>query len=170
MHYLRLSHKDGPGKPITFSRTEGITYGGLGNNQITQLEIVSSNFTTYNQTSLVFEFNHQVSGDLHMNNLIVYGECKKNLVSNVRVTHDVVGLGQHSLDSELQTISNTLVTDINAKYKNGWALANIDPTIGMLGGLLKNTTVTPFVTDQWLLAGFEMYADLPTSPQLEFMM
>ena len=170
MHYLRLAHKDGPGKPITFSATEGITYGGLGNNQITQLEIVSSNFTTYNETSLVFEFNHQVSGNLSMHNLIVYGDCHKNVVSNTRVTKDSVGLKQHSLDSDLQSISNTLVKDINTKYKNGWALANIDPTIGMLGGLLKNSTVTPFVTDQWILAGFEMYADLPTTPQLDFMM
>jgi len=41
--------------------------------------------------------------------------------------------------------------------------------IGMLGGLLKNTTVSPYITDHWLYAGFEMQADLPTSePALEF--
>jgi hypothetical protein len=171
MHYLRVAHKDGPGKPITFSRAEGIVYGGASNHQITTLEIVSSNFTTYNETSLMFEFNHQVAGNLTMHNLIVYGNCGKNVVSNVRVTKDAVSLASsHKLDAEMQAVSDTLVEGINKKYANGWALANLDPTIGMLGGLLKNTTVTPYVTDQWILAGFEMQADLPTSPQLDFMM
>ena len=170
MHYLRLAHKDGPGKPITFSRTEGIVYGGESNHQITTLEIVSSNFTAHNETSLLFEFNHQVAGNMTMHNLIVYGECRKNLVSNVRVAKDTVGLAKHDLDADLQDISNTLVKNVNKKYVNGWALANIDPTIGMIGGLLKNTTVTPYVTDQWILAGFEMQADLPTTPHLEFML
>lgn len=172
MHYLRLAHKDGPGKPITFSRDMGIVYGGESNHQITQLEIVSSNFTTFNETSLVFEFNNQVAGNLTMFKFIVYGECKQNLVSNTRVTKDVVGLGQHSLDTDLQAVSDTLTAGVNKKFVKGWPLANLNPMIGMIGGLIKNMTLTPYVTDQWILAGFEMQADLPTtpSPTLDFML
>jgi hypothetical protein len=127
MHYLRLAHKDGPGKPITFSRSEGVVYGGEANHQITTLEIVSSNYTTSNETSLVFEFNHQVSGNLTMFNLVVYGDVKKNVVSNVRVTKDKVGLGQHTLDVEMQDISNALTSDVNKKMQKGWPLANLNP-------------------------------------------
>lgn len=55
---------------------------------------------------------------------------------------------------------NSLATEIlnqskdiyNQRFLHGWALANWNPQLGMLGGLLKNTTMTPYVTDEWMWA------------------
>jgi hypothetical protein len=40
----------------------------------------------------------------------------------------------------------------------------------MITGLIKNSTVSPYVADEWIYAGFSMQADLPTAPyhELEF--
>lgn len=57
MTYLRLDHIQGMNKPITFNRKDGVVYGGKENDQITQLQVVVSNYTTYNETAIIFEFN-----------------------------------------------------------------------------------------------------------------
>jgi len=31
----------------------------------------------------------------------------------------------------------------------------------MIGGLLKNTTMSPYIADGWLYSGFDMAADAP---------
>lgn len=45
----------------------------------------------------------------------------------------------------------------------GWPLANLDPQLGMLTGLLKNSTMSTQVTDGYMMLGFEMQADLPNA-------
>jgi len=60
MAYLRLDHMQGMNKPITFNKVDGIVYGGKENDQITQLQVIISNYTTYNETAVIFEFNNQV--------------------------------------------------------------------------------------------------------------
>jgi len=170
MAYLRLDHIQGMNKPITFDTKNGVVYGGLGNDQITQLQVVISNYTTYNETAVIFEFNNQVMTNAFLKDLIVWPKIESTLVKNVRTVKDVVGLSEkHNLDIELNAIAANIAGQFNTQFKHGYPLANINPTIGMIGGILKNTTITPFVTDGWLFAGFEMQADLPTaSPKLDF--
>lgn len=31
----------------------------------------------------------------------------------------------------------------------------------MIGGLIKNSTISPYISDSWLYAGFSMAADAP---------
>jgi hypothetical protein len=70
----------------------------------------------------------------------------------------------------LTDIANDYFNDFNAKWVNGWSITNIDPSLGMLTGLLKNTTLTPYVEDNWFYGGFSMQADIPTlrTPELSF--
>lgn len=49
----------------------------------------------------------------------------------------------------------------NQMYKDGIPIAAIDPNLAMIGGLIKNSTLTPYVADDWLYAGFSMAADAP---------
>lgn len=71
--------------------------------------------------------------------------------------------------AQLYAISAAVQDSFNAEFAKGWALSHIDPRFAMAAGLVKNTTLSPFVTDGWMLAGFEMNDDLPTEePVLEF--
>jgi hypothetical protein len=95
--------------------------------------------------------------------MVVFPKIVSAHVNNVRVVKDKVGLrSTHSLDHELSVIAGSLQGQFNAQFHNGWPLANINPTLGMIAGLLKNTTATPYKVDGWLYCGFEMQADLPT--------
>jgi len=44
-------------------------------------------------------------------------------------------------------------------------MSNISPVFGLIGGLIKNATISPYVSENYLYAGFTMQADMPT---LEF--
>lgn len=46
-------------------------------------------------------------------------------------------------------------------------MAKIDPTFGMIGGLLQDAVLTPYVKDNYLFGGFSMYADKPTEEPLQ---
>ena len=172
MCYLKLDHIEGMNKPLTFSTDQGIIYGGKENDQITQLQVVVSNYTTYNETALIFEFNNEVVTKAHMHNMVVYPQVSHARVVNVRTVKDSIGLRKsHNLDGELYNIAQSLKSQFNAQYRAGYPLANINPTLGMIGGILKNTTISPFEQNGWVLAGFEMQADLPKkseNPDLEF--
>lgn len=106
MTYLKLDHIQGMNKPITFDREIGVVYGGKENDQITQLHVVVSNYTTYNETAIIFEFNNQVNFKMELHNMIVYPKIHRTKVANVRTVKDVVGLkDSHQLDTELTKIS-----------------------------------------------------------------
>jgi HrpA-like RNA helicase len=115
MTYLRLDHIQGMNKPITFNRQQGVVYGGKENDQITQLQVVVSNYTTYNETAVIFEFNNQVNFNMSLHNMVVYPKIHRTKVANVRTVKDIVGLrDSHQLDTELTKISENLHGQVNA--------------------------------------------------------
>lgn len=62
-----------------------------------------------------------------------------------------------------ESILNQFFTKWNADSKKGINIAVLDPEIGMIGGLLKNATLTPHVTDGWYYGGFSMQSDYPVT-------
>lgn len=167
--HLGISLLPGDDKTIAFDHIKGITVGQRGEVKIT-IDIICSNATHVNETAVTLEMDLDMSANITMQNLIVYPQVTDISVHNTNKTHDIVGMYAHDFNTLFTQILKKTVYDINLQYQGGWPLANINPMIGMIGGLLKNTTVTPFVTDGWMYAGFEMQADLPTVPghELEF--
>ena len=153
---------------MTFSQKHGITFGGQHDDVISVIDVICSNSTTVNETALSFELNLELNTNVTLQNLIVYPEIKSVYTQNVRLVSDKVGMPAYHYSILFTQIAEKAAKVVNEKYRNGWALANINPMIGMLGGLVKNTTISPYITDHWLYAGFEMQADLPTEPRLEF--
>lgn len=69
----------------------------------------------------------------------------------------------HNYNVLFTSILHNFANDFNLQYAKGFPLASLNPTIGLLGGLLKDFTVTPFKLDNYLYAGFSLQADLPTA-------
>merc|ERR1712166_470753 len=135
------------------------------------IDVIVSNSTTVNETALTFECNLESYFNFTLKNLIIYPRFDQVSISNTKLTQDVVGLSSEYRFNSLATQILDQSKDIyNQRLLHGWALANWNPQLGMIGGILKNTTMTPYVTDEWMWAGFEMQADLPTAvnPALEF--
>ena len=75
----------------------------------------------------------------------------------------------HNYDALFTSILENVANDMNIKQSGGFPLANINPTLGMLSGIFKDSIITPYVADNYLYAGFSMQADLPTlAAQTEF--
>ena len=107
--------------------------------------------------------------NLTLTDFVIFPIFENVAVANVQVLEDQIDLGQHDFDQTFNGILSSLKTEWNDEYQKGWPLSNIDPRLSMITGLIKNSTLSPYVADGWLYGGFSMQADLPTDPHtLEF--
>ncbi len=68
---------------------------------------------------------------------------------------------EHNYDQVFKEILSGISNIYNAAFAKGWALSNLDPQIAMITGILKNSTLTPYVMDGFIYGGFSMQKDLP---------
>ena len=61
----------------------------------------------------------------------------------------------------LESIFDAQFEQWNTQHKAGTPLGVLIPQAAMIGGLLKNTTMSPYIADGWLYGGFDMAADAP---------
>jgi hypothetical protein len=150
--------------PFTLTAANGVTI-----NSPAVVTIIANK----NGKNTTAKFSATLKGvfDVYMQAFMVYPEIKSLQLSNVAMTQNSIGI---DASRDFQTVFNQIIKDASAayneKYQDGWAVANLDPQIGMLGGLLGNATLTPHVSDNWLYGGWTMYADLPTAVAPELAM
>ena len=164
----RVSMTSGAQKAVTFDMKNGAT---LGKGATTTLEVFCSNATTKQETALTFASNLVLTSKTYLTNFVLFPSVSDYAVSSTRVTKNVVGLDTTKANDILTSIVATTANDFNHQYEMGWPLANLNPNFGMIGGLLKNSTMSTSVTDEYMMLGFEMQADLPTAsnPELLFL-
>ena len=96
-------------------------------------------------------------------NFMVFPNIDTVKVSGTKMLADNIGMFTHDFDIIMNLVLKSASAGINHKYNaNGFPLANLNPTLGLLSGVLQKFTVSPLKFDQFLLFGFSMYADLPT--------
>jgi len=61
----------------------------------------------------------------------------------------------------VNSFATKAVEAFNAKYAKGIPIASLMPELGMISGVLKNATISPYLFDGWMYAGFSMYQDMP---------
>ena len=151
--------------PIKIDKS-GIVLGGL-DSVATILNIVCSNSSVQNETAVVFGMNLEAQGNFSMKDLIFYPKIDAIRVINANFKKSHIEIKNQNFDAVFNQILNDEADRFNAKWAKGWSVASIDPSLAMLTGLLKNTTLTPYVMDHWMYGGFGMQADLPTLPNPE---
>jgi len=154
--------------PVSFNATHGIV---IGDGVLTKLDIICSNATTTNETAVEFAMNLETHVNMTMKDLVFFPTVEDIKIANTVIKRDVIGLYARNWDQTFTNIIQNAVNDFNTKYAKGWALSNIDPRLAMITGLIKNSTMTPYIADNWMYAGFSMQADLPTmtgTQELEF--
>ena len=159
---IKLSMDLGDGKAVNFDKDHGVIFGSKSN-VTTTLELTVSNATVMNETAVVFELNLEAHANLTLFDFIVYPNIKEIFAENTVVVKDNIGMYAHNYNILFTSILKNFANDINIQYAKGYPLANLNPTIGFLGGLIKQFTVTPYVLGNYLYAGFSMQADLPTA-------
>lgn len=163
-----------PTRAISFDMFAGIVLNGKVKNNTADpylvVDALCSNATTTNERCLSFNTILDAHANLTVESVMAYPSINMLSLSEAQLTYNVTELQPHNYTTVIADAFNATAAELNEEYKNGWSLANLDPRVAMLGGLIKNITVSPYITDNWMLAGFEMYADLPTeaNPALEF--
>ena len=160
----RVSMTAGAQKAVTFDMENGAT---LGKGATTTLEVICSNATTKNEIALTFVSNLVLTSKTYLTNFILFPSVADYSASGTQVTKNVVGLDTTKANDVFTSIVATTANDFNHQYEMGWPLANLNPNFGMIGGLLKNSTMSTSVTDEYMMFGFEMQADLPTATNPE---
>jgi len=161
--FIRVNmHSGFTGKAVTFDMTKGLT---LGEGATTTVEFIVTNATNANQTALTFSSHIVMSSPSYLKDFVLFPSVSNITCTNTRLTHNAIGLKLNAteLNNKFSGIINAASEDFNHNYKMGWPLANLNPQLGMLGGLLKNSTMSTQVTDGYMMMGFEMQADLPTA-------
>jgi hypothetical protein len=140
--------------PIQINQS-GIVLGSQ-DDVTTSLSILCSNSSVQNEEAALFSMNLEAQGNFSMKNLVFYPKVDAIIIQNTVVKKSHVQLG----DRDLNALFTSLLVDesslFNTKWVKGWSIASIDPALAMLTGLLKNTTLTPYVMDGYFYAGFGM--------------
>jgi hypothetical protein len=171
-HYgsdLKLSlsldmHPNNTATPIQFSQESGIVLGSL-DDVTTKLSVICSNASVEAEEAILFGMNVLAQGNMTMSELVFYPKVDQVLVQNARVLKSHLKLRENDFTKVFKDILLADADTFNQKWAKGWSIANIDPSLAMLTGLLKNTTLTPYVMNKWMYGGFAMQADLPTGVQ-----
>jgi hypothetical protein len=161
---IQLELKEYGEPPFKFSTEKGISFGDLDCVK-TILKLTATNDQVKDEVAVQFNMFLQVAGNLTMRNFVIFPTINEVIVEKTNKTLDHVGIKDQPFDDIFTMMLDVEALTYNNKYKNGWALANLDPQLAMISGLIKNQTLTPYVADEWLYAGISMQADLPTMEQ-----
>jgi len=149
--------------PFNMNMRDGILMGGQNQTTLT-LMILGSNSTTEEPvTAIEVEMFVDVKLNLTMQDLIIYPVPQTVQISYTNLTYDGIGMYVHDYGKFFQAVIDDMTENFNLQNKKGFPLADFSPEIGMIGGLIKNTTLSPYISDGWLYGGFSMYSDLHPS-------
>jgi hypothetical protein len=117
------------------------------------------------KTVATFQLVGNAKANITMTDIIIHPIINEVDTDDVVIVRSAFPLGAgKDLEKIFDDYFSGKALAFNDKYKSGVSLAElIDPRLAMIGGLIKNITVTPYVSDGWLYAGFSMYADNPIS-------
>jgi len=152
-------HNTEPAVKLDMKR--GIVFGE-NQNVLSQIDVLVVDKKTSEETKVLgFDTDMDAILNFTMKNVIMYPKINQVSVQKTKLTFNSTKMMNHNYDSVFESILNDLAVDWNLNYGRGYPLSNINPDLGMIGGLLQNITISPFVSDGWMYGGFSMFADNP---------
>lgn len=159
---LKVSMDAGDGRPLKLSKEHGIIVGDK-NDLKTTIEMVCTNATVTNQTAAVFSMNLETHLNFSVQSLVAYPQVAEIFVDNTKVVTDNVGFFPgHDFDVLFNSILQNFANDLNIKYQSGYNLESLNQYLHYLNVFMPNSTVSPFLQDEFLYVGMTMYNDPPT--------
>jgi len=147
--------------PIQFKQESGLVFGSL-DDVSTTVGILCSNSEVKDEEAVTFGMNMMAQANFSMSALTWFPTVDSVIVQNARVKRAHVQLKEQDFNKLFSEMLKDESEAFNAKWVKGWNIANLDPSLALITGLLKNTTMSPYIMDGWMYAGFGMQADLPT--------
>lgn len=124
------------------------------------VDIICSNQTVNDSVVASVEMNLKMDANTEIKAFVAFPNIGTVNVTEIKVVNDKVGITNHEVKQLLNVYFNEVAFMVNEWYnQDGYPLANINPTIGLLAGVLQNFVVTPNKFNEFLMIGWSMYAD-----------
>lgn len=148
-------------KWLSISKDSGFKIGG--DNIDFSFDLICSNATAQDKLAATIAMKLDINTQTNIFAFNVFPMIGDVAVRGAYVKTDNIGMYAHDYNRLFTSVLKNAAVDMNTQFnENGWPLANIDPTIGMLAGLLQEFTVSPSKADGFVMLGWSMYADMPT--------
>lgn len=155
-----INYKDVSSLILKMTQEKGIQLGDL--KQVATIDIMNVNSTVMTPAKVVsFETYFVMDVNFTMENVVFYPIFKNINFTDTKATMSSIKLGSHDFNQVLDSIVTLAGQDWNKKGEAGIPIAALNPQLAMIGGLIKNSTISPYISDGWLYAGFSMAADAP---------
>ena len=162
---LSIDIDEGSAQPIRFDAKKGFMIGGVGNEMKFNADIICSNATTKAEKAVTLKMNLAATANITIRDLMLYPSISSVAINDVVKTYDTVPMYYHDYTQILSLLVRNAVTDVNLKYDKGMDMSSYLPTEV---NYLKNITISPFVNDQWIYAGFDLNIDKFNAEKIEF--
>jgi hypothetical protein len=107
-----------------------------------------------------FEMNAQALLNFQMQDLRFKFSFTDVELRDIKIKRDHIGLSDDHFGNTFEKILNEHASNFNSQYSEGIHVGDIDPRYKMIGGMIKNSTLTPYVKDGWLYGGYSMQTDI----------
>jgi hypothetical protein len=148
-------HPMNEGVPVHMTVKDGIMVGANKDLKL-KMELYADDKLQCN-----FDIGAMAKVNFTMWNTVFYPRINEVEVLSAQVKHCEVPLHPgKQYDEIFDRYFSGFVTAWNTKYDAGVALGELVPVLGMISGVLHNSTLTPYVADGWMMGGFSMQEDM----------
>ena len=121
------------------------------------VDIICSSSTVKAEKAVTLNMDFSAVANITMRDLMLYPRISSIAINNVVKKYDTVPMYYHDYTNILSLLVQNAVADVNIKYESGMDVSSYLPKEA---NYFKNITVSPFVNDQWIYAGFDVVEDL----------
>lgn len=143
--------------PIKLSKVHGIAF----DNAILTFDLLASNETATDVNIATFDISLDAYINFTMSNWVFYGSLPHVFVHKVDLTHSNTRIYPRDFKYFFENVATKLADDFNKEHSEGVPIGKLVPQAALVSGLIKDSTITPYVVDGWIQGGFSMYADRP---------
>lgn len=127
------------------------------------VDIFCSSATVKSEKAVTLQMDLSAAANITMSGLRVYPSISSVAINNVVKKYDTVPMYYHDYTQILTMLVKNAVTDVNIKYDRGLDVSSYLPKEA---SYFKNISVSPFVHDKWIYAGFDVVEDLEKAVEI----
>lgn len=154
--------KEANSSPVTISRENGVMIGDVDQGGLRlNLDILcAANAVDKKELAVTLDTGMHLKLDFEWNDFTVYAKFLDPQFMGTTATSYIGELDHHNWDMELTFVLKDITDDINIRFGELIDLTKLYPTLKFVTGIVAKTLLSPYVKDEYIMAGFSTHHDL----------
>jgi hypothetical protein len=103
-------------------------------------------------------------------NFVFYANITDYSINHVNMTVDNCKMWKsRNLNEVFSTLFSMAVDEIRSDFARGFDLSKLDSNVPFVAGMIKNTTVSPYIANEFMYIGFTFFVDTPIKTYDEYL-